>query len=128
VVVVPGIKKEETDQINFIAHNVNFTSASDRLMDSSSVAMDQLAGLLLAHPAWHLTIEGYTDNSGSPAKNLALSRKRAEAVKVFLIHKGIAASRLTAEGYGQEHPISDNLTAKGRSINRRVELKLSIEK
>jgi len=128
VVVVPEIKKEETDQINFIAHNVNFTSASDKLMDSSYVAMDQLAGLLLAHPEWHLTIEGYTDNSGSPAKNLALSRKRAVAVKVFLIHKGIAASRLTAEGYGQEHPISDNLTARGRSINRRVELKLSIDK
>jgi len=128
VVVVPEIKKEETDQINFIAHNVNFTSASDKLMDSSYVAMDQLAGLLLAHSEWHLTIEGYTDNSGSPAKNLALSRKRAVAVKVFLIHKGIAASRLTAEGYGQEHPISDNLTARGRSINRRVELKLSIDK
>jgi outer membrane protein OmpA-like peptidoglycan-associated protein len=49
-------------------------------------------------------------------------------VKVYLTHKGIAASRLTAEGFGQERPIADNLTAKGRSINRRVELKLSVEK
>lgn len=128
VVVVPEIKKEEADQINFIAHNVNFTSASERLMDSSYVAMDQLAGLMLAHPAWHLTIQGYTDNSGNPAKNLMLSRKRADAVKVYLIHKGIEASRLTSEGFGQEHPITDNLTAKGRSINRRVELKLSLDK
>jgi len=128
VVVVPEIRKEEEDQINFIAHNVNFTSASDKLIDSSEVALDQLAGLLLAHPQWHLAIRGYTDNSGAPARNVLLSRKRAEAVKVYLTHKGIAASRLTAEGFGQEHPIADNLTAKGRSINRRVELKLSVEK
>ncbi|HEY4108203.1 OmpA family protein [Puia sp.] len=128
VVVVPEIKQEETDQINFIAHNVNFASASERLLDSSYVALDQLSGLLLSHPAWHLTIEGYTDNSGAPAKNLMLSRKRADAVRVYLIHKGVPAARLTSTGFGQEHPISDNLTAKGRSINRRVELKLSVDK
>jgi outer membrane protein OmpA-like peptidoglycan-associated protein len=128
VVAVPEIKREETDQINFIAHNLNFASASDKLLDSSYVALDQLAGLLLAHPSWHLTIEGYTDNSGSPARNLVLSRKRADAVKSYLTRKGIAASRLTANGFGQEHPIAENLTAKGRATNRRVELKLSIEK
>ncbi|HLZ87466.1 MAG TPA: OmpA family protein [Puia sp.] len=126
VVVVPEIKKEETEQINFIAHNVNFASASDRLLDSSYVALDQLAGLLLAHPAWHLTIEGYTDNSGTPAKNLLLSRKRADAVKVYLVHKGIPATRLTPAGFGQEKPIADNRTARGKAANRRVELKLSI--
>jgi OOP family OmpA-OmpF porin len=125
VVVVPEIKKEEADQVNFIAHNVNFASGSDKLLDSSYIALDQLAGLLLAHPTWQLTIEGYTDNSGSPAKNLQLSNKRALAVKVYLARKGVADSRLSSIGYGQEHPISDNLTAKGRSMNRRVELKLS---
>lgn len=128
VIALPEIKKEETDQVNFIAHNVNFASSSDKLLDSSYVALDQLAGLLLAHPAWHLTIQGYTDNSGNPAKNLLLSRRRADAVKVYLTHKGISASRLTAEGFGQEHPIADNLSAKGRSVNRRVEMQLSIER
>ncbi|HXB06758.1 MAG TPA: OmpA family protein [Puia sp.] len=128
VVVVPEIKQEETDQINFIARNVNFASASDKLLDSSSIAMDQLAGLLLAHSTWHLTIEGYTDNSGSPDKNLLLSRKRADAVRAYLIRKGISAARLSSIGYGQEHPLTDNLTARGRATNRRVELKLSIEK
>ncbi|GGA83179.1 OmpA family protein [Puia dinghuensis] len=125
---VPVIKKEETDQINFIAHNVNFTPSSDRLLDSSLVALDQLAGLLLGHPAWHLTIEGYTDNSGTPAHNLLLSRRRAAAVKVYLVRKGIAETRLTSVGFGQEKPIADNHTAEGKAANRRVELKLSIEK
>jgi OOP family OmpA-OmpF porin len=127
VIVVPEIKKEETEQINFIAHNVNFASGSDKLLDSSEIALNKLAGLLQGHPAWHLTIEGYTDNSGTPAKNLLLSRKRADAVKVYLTHKGVPEFRLTSNGYGQEHPIADNLSAKGRSTNRRVELKLSIE-
>jgi OOP family OmpA-OmpF porin len=126
--VVPEIKKEETEQINFIAHNVNFSSASDKLLDSSYVALDRLSGLLQAHPAWHLTIEGYTDNSGTPARNLVLSGKRSDAVRAYLIHKGIAESRLTSVGFGQERPIADNLTAKGRSVNRRVELKLSLER
>lgn len=126
-VVEPAIKKEETEQINFIAHNVNFTPSSDRLLDSSFVALDQLAGLLLAHPAWHLTIEGYTDNSGAPAKNLLLSRKRAEAVKTWLVRKGIPETRLTSVGFGQQHPIANNRTAKGKTANRRVELKLNIE-
>jgi len=128
VIPAPEIKQEEAEQINFIAHNVNFASASDRLLDSSKLALDRLSGMLMAHPAWHLTIEGYTDNSGTPAHNLQLSRKRADAVKAHLIRKGVPEARLTSIGFGQEQPIADNLSAKGRSTNRRVELKLSLER
>ena len=106
----------------------SFASASDRLLDSSKLALDRLSGMLMAHPAWHLTIEGYTDNSGTPAHNLQLSRKRADAVKAHLIRKGVPEARLTSIGFGQEQPIADNLSAKGRSTNRRVELKLSLER
>jgi outer membrane protein OmpA-like peptidoglycan-associated protein len=77
------------------------------------------------HPEWHLTIEGYTDNSGRQEKNLQLSQQRALAVKNYLIQKGIAEYHLTATGLGQEHPIADNSTPAGRAINRRVELKIS---
>lgn len=126
--LVKEIKKEETEQINYIARNIQFSSASDKLTDSSYVALSQLATLLQAHSDWHLTIEGYTDNAGLPAKNLALSQKRADAVQQFLINRGVAAGRLTAVGFGPTHPIADNKTPKGRALNRRVELKLTLEK
>jgi outer membrane protein OmpA-like peptidoglycan-associated protein len=124
--VVKEIKKEAKEQINYIARNILFTSASDHLTDSSYTALGQLAGILHAHPEWHLAIEGYTDNSGIAAKNLVLSQKRADAVRNYLIGKGIDGSSLSATGFGQEKPIADNRTPKGRAINRRVELKLSL--
>ncbi|HEY6900486.1 MAG TPA: OmpA family protein, partial [Puia sp.] len=126
--LVKEIKKEEAEQINYIARNILFTTASDRLTDSSYIVLAQLASLLQAHPDWHLTIEGHTDNSGTAAKNLVLSQKRADAVRQFLINRGVPAARLTATGYGPSHPIADNKTPKGRAANRRVELKLTLEK
>jgi outer membrane protein OmpA-like peptidoglycan-associated protein len=121
----PEIKKA-AEQINYIAHNVLFQPGKDKLTDGSFQALDQLAVLLLSHPNWHLTIEGYTDNSGNPQKNLALSIDRSNAVASYLIGKGVDRQHVTAIGYGQEHPIADNRTAKGKAANRRVELKLSV--
>ena len=122
---VPEIR-QATEQINYIAHNVLFTPGSDRLTDGTFKVLDQLATILLAHPNWHLTIEGYTDNSGTPEKNLQLSAKRAGAVKAYLITRGVPEARITSVGYGQQRPIADNRTLRGRATNRRVELKLSL--
>ncbi|HAI84537.1 MAG TPA: OmpA family protein, partial [Chitinophagaceae bacterium] len=69
-------------------------------------------------------IEGHTDNSGKAALNMKLSQARAEAVKAFITKKGIDASRLTANGYGDTMPVADNKTSAGKAKNRRVELKL----
>jgi len=113
--------------VNYIARNILFTSSSDHLTDSSYLALDILAALMKDHTDWHLTIEGYTDNSGKAETNLLLSRKRAIAVQSYLVKKGIAETRVTAVGLGQEHPIADNSTPAGRSINRRVELKITEE-
>jgi outer membrane protein OmpA-like peptidoglycan-associated protein len=123
--IVKEIKKDETDKINYIAHNILFNPSSVQLTDSSYLALDELAALLQAHPEWHVTIEGYTDNSGSAAKNLQLSQYRASAVKVYLVKKGVAENRLSAVGFGQQHPIADNKSLQGKAANRRVELKLS---
>jgi OOP family OmpA-OmpF porin len=124
----PEIKKEITDQINYTAKNILFALSSDRLTTSSQLPLSDLATLLIAHPGWQLTIEGYTDNAGRPDKNLLLSQKRAEAVKVFLVKKGVVPDQLVAIGYGNDHPIADNTTTEGRSANRRVEMKLSAGK
>ena len=122
---VPEIKKETTDQINYIAHNILFEPGSDRLTDGSFSALGELVPLLQAHPNWRLTIEGYTDNSGTPEKNIQLSSKRAGAVKAFLMSKGVDERQLNSVGHGQENPIADNRTAAGKTANRRVELKLT---
>jgi len=90
--------------------------------------LDGLVSLLQAHPELNLAIDGHTDNSGSPEKNQVLSHKRAAAVRAYLVKKGIAAARLTATGYGQERPRADNATPEGKAANRRVELKVSVEK
>ena len=72
-----------------------------------------------------IEIEGHTDNTGKAAFNQKLSQLRAEAVKTYMIKKGIDAARLSVVGYGQEKPVADNSTSKGRAENRRVEFRLS---
>jgi OOP family OmpA-OmpF porin len=71
-------------------------------------------------------IEGHTDNMGGKAYNERLSQRRADAVRKYLIDKfGIAASRLTAKGYGFAKPVADNKTAEGRQKNRRIEASIT---
>ncbi|WP_250501554.1 OmpA family protein [Caballeronia sp. AZ7_KS35] len=70
-----------------------------------------------------LQIGGYTDSSGNPAVNLHLSEKRARSVRSYLSQRGVPADTLTAEGFGDAHPIGDNATREGRAANRRIEFK-----
>jgi outer membrane protein OmpA-like peptidoglycan-associated protein len=75
--------------------------------------------------AWgdvNIEVAGHTDSKGSDAYNMKLSQQRAEAVRNFLISRGVAADRLTAKGYGESQPVADNATEEGRFQNRRVEL------
>ena len=83
--------------------------------------LDQVASALHAQPELLVEIQGHTDSIGSDSYNLNLSRKRAEAVKAYLVSKGLAHSSLTAQGYGKTKPIASNATAEGRAQNRRVE-------
>jgi len=68
-------------------------------------------------------IEGHTDSTGTPLANQALSRARAEAVRMALIQRGIAPDRLQAQGLGNEQPLADNHSADGRARNRRIEFR-----
>ena len=68
--------------------------------------------------------EGYTDNVGSDAYNMKLSQRRANAVRDYLVAGGISPRRITAEGFGEFHPVATNDTADGRAQNRRVELRV----
>ncbi|SAK79379.1 OmpA/MotB domain-containing protein [Caballeronia catudaia] len=70
-----------------------------------------------------LQIGGFTDSTGNPAANLYISKKRAEAVRTYLVQHGVPANTLSVEGFGDAHPIGDNATPAGRAANRRIEFK-----
>jgi outer membrane protein OmpA-like peptidoglycan-associated protein len=103
-------------------YGINFDTDSDVIKDESKPTLDRIAALLKANAGWKMTIEGHTDASGGAEHNQQLSKRRAEAVKAYLVQGGIAAARLTAVGLGASKPVVSNDTAVGRSQNRRVEL------
>lgn len=104
---------------------VKFKTNSDVLLPESLPKIDNVAELMKSNSAFHLTIDGYTDNTGNADHNKELSYKRAEAAKARLIEDGISASRITTHGYGIENPVATNDTAEGRAKNRRVEFLIS---
>ena len=120
----PVIKEEIKKQVNFAAENIFFLTNSAELNSKSFKPLQTVADLLKANPELMLSVDGYTDNTGTEAANLSVSAKRAQAVRNYLINAGISPDRITANGYGQSNPVADNKTAAGRSKNRRVELKL----
>ena len=91
------------------------------MTSASKPLVEKVYQVLVNNPAMNLTISGYTDSAGREDSNLALSKKRAKAVNDYLVEKGIEASRLTHDGYGEADPIADNSTSAGRAKNRRVE-------
>lgn len=103
---------------------IRFQVRSDHLDESSREYLDRVANGLAMWPTANLNIEGHTDGQNNLGTNQRLSELRALAVKRYLEEQGIAATRLTAQGYGGSRPIADNETAEGRARNRRIELKL----
>jgi len=90
--------------------------------------LDQHVAYLTANPSSPVTVEGHTDYIGSDQYNQKLSERRANAVRKYLIEKGIASSRIQVVGYGEQRPIADNMTKEGRAINRRAEFEVTVEK
>jgi outer membrane protein OmpA-like peptidoglycan-associated protein len=105
--------------------NVEFASGKSTLASKYNDHMKEVAAFLTKYSEVNVQIQGYTDNTGSEAKNIALSQARANSVMNALVKQGIAKSRLSAKGFGPADPIADNSTAEGRQINRRVVAELS---
>jgi outer membrane protein OmpA-like peptidoglycan-associated protein len=121
----PEVKQEIVKKVNVAAKSIYFLSGKDILQKVSYPKLNMLVTILNSDKDLQISIEGHTDNIGKPAVNQKLSEKRAQAVKNYLVKKGIDESRITAQGFGSAKPITSNAKPAGRAKNRRVEIHLN---
>ena len=119
------IKKEIIEKVNYAAQRIQFKAGKDDLLPQSLKVLDDVVKILNDNPEIKVIIEGHTSADGSLAYNMKLSNERANKVKSYLQLKGIAASRLSAKGFGPAQPLNEGKTYAEKLLNRRVELKLS---
>jgi OmpA-OmpF porin, OOP family len=121
----PEVSEDAIKKLNDYAKTILFNSGKSSFQKQTYPVLQSIAAILKEYPTSKFSIEGHTDSDGKDASNLKLSKDRAAAVKNYLIDNGIAADRLTSEGFGESKPIDSNKTAKGKANNRRVEVKLA---
>ncbi|MFS4454486.1 OmpA family protein [Maribacter sp. 2304DJ31-5] len=120
----PEVTEEVQKQLNNYARTILFDTGKASLKTETVSVFVDIIKILKEYPNSKFTVEGHTDSVGSSKLNQALSEKRANSVRDFLIKEGISASRLTAIGYGEDKPIATNNTRNGRKQNRRTEINL----
>ncbi len=114
--------KKAIDADGRVALYINFDVDKATLRPDAQPVVAEIGKLLGAEPALKLSIEGHTDNTGTPAHNQQLSTARARSVLGALIGLGVDPARLQSKGIGQDKPLADNASEDGRAKNRRVEL------
>jgi len=114
------VKKEKIE----IKQQVHFASAKWRVLPDSFPLLNQVVQVLNDFPKMRISIEGHTDSVGKEAMNMRLSQARAEAVRDYVVSKGISPERLEAVGYGPTKPVASNKTARGKAQNRRTEFRI----
>lgn len=102
-------------------NNIFFETAHSRLRPESRMELDQMVETLKQYPTMHVELSGHTDSEGTEASNKKLSQDRSNAVRTYLVEKGIDPARVRSVGYGESRPVATNDTPEGRQANRRVE-------
>jgi OmpA-OmpF porin, OOP family len=114
------VKRERIE----IRQQVHFDTAKYRILSASFPLLDQVVQVLSDFPKMRISVEGHTDSVGTDVSNLRLSQQRADAVRDYLMAKGVGPARLDATGFGPTRPVASNKTAKGRAQNRRTEFRI----
>jgi outer membrane protein OmpA-like peptidoglycan-associated protein len=118
----PPVEAPPIEGGRLLLRTVSFAPGSAEIDAGSAIVLDVAAGEILARTGVRIRIEGHTDGVGSPESNEALSQRRAEAVRRYLVRKGVAPQRLETRARGASSPVASNETEEGRARNRRVEL------
>jgi outer membrane protein OmpA-like peptidoglycan-associated protein len=120
-------KRTEQGLVTKLKSDILFDTGKSGLKPAAQENLKQMAAIMKKYPENVLTVQGYTDNTGSQKVNEELSKKRAEAVKAALVANGMPAETITTEGMGPANPVADNKTADGRMKNRRVEIQVTVD-
>ena len=123
----PEVKREVRQLLQKAMQGIEFETGKSVIKSKSYPLLDQIAKIFIENSNYIIEVQGHTDNTGSYELNERLSNDRANAVRDYLIGKGVPFERMTAKGYGPDVPIADNKTSAGRQKNRRVEFKITFE-
>lgn len=122
----PKKKDDNTDEVlGDVFDNLNFEFGKADIKKDSYPYLDKLADTLNKAKNWTLEIQGHTDDKGGDDFNMKLSQNRADAVKNYLITKGVLLDTITAKGFGESKPLVPNDSDANREKNRRVEFKIT---
>jgi len=119
------ISNEAQMGMNAFANSILFNTGRSSFKSNTAKELDGMLAIMNQFPSAEFAIKGFTDTIGSASNNLKLSDERANAVRDYLVKNGIAASRLTAKGFGEDSPVDTNMNRAGRKKNRRVEVKVT---
>ena len=120
----PDAIPTEIEQFEGTLEGVNFDFGKDTLRAESKTKLDKAVEILTKHPTVRIEISGHTDSIGGRDANMGLSQRRSNAVKRYLVDKGVAAERIDTRGAGPDEPIDSNASNAGRARNRRIEFKV----
>jgi len=117
-----AVKADTRGTVITLSGGVLFATGQATILPGAQAQLNQVADALKTQAEHHFTVEGHTDNQGTDVINDELSNRRANAVRDYLVVRGVAAAAITAQGVGSTRPVADNKTTEGRAMNRRVEI------
>lgn len=118
-----SVKEESRGTVITLSGGVLFASSKSELLPAAQLKLNSVADALMQQdPDSKMVVEGHTDSQGGDGYNQDLSQRRAQIVRDYLVGRGVAADRVSSQGFGSSRSIADNKSAEGRANNRRVEI------